>query len=294
MELGEAYALITAILWASAVVLFKHAGNSMSAHSLNLVKNTIAVSLLLPTALLVEGAQFPQLSTTHWAILIASGYFGIAVADSWYLQALRMLGAGRTAIVASLYSPMVIVLSIVLLGERLAWWKWSGFALVLGGILIAIYQRRYQQVDRQNLIAGIGFAIGAVFLTALGVVVMKPVLENESFLWLVWLRLLAGTLGLMLFLWWRGQMATTVRVLRTESHKWSTIIAASICGTYLAMIFWLAGFKYADASVASVLNETSSIFIVLLAWLFLKEAISKRKVVGVFTAFVGVVIFIGA
>ncbi|MEM7360176.1 MAG: DMT family transporter [Pseudomonadota bacterium] len=294
MELGEAYALITAILWASAVVLFKHAGNSMSAHSLNLIKNVLGVGLLVPTAMFIEGSQLPQLSALHWLILIGSGYLGIAVADSWYFQALRMLGAGRTAIVGSLYSPMVIILSIVLLGERLAWWKWSGFVLVLCGILIAIYQRQYQQVDKGQLRSGIALAIGAVFMTALGVVAMKPVLENDGFLWLVCLRLAAGTLGLMLFLGLRGQMSETIRIIRFEQHKWPTILAASLCGTYLAMIFWLAGFKHADASVASVLNETSSIFIVLMAWLFLKEELSKRKVVGVLVAFIGVIIFIGA
>ena len=61
----------------------------------------------------------------------------------------------------------------------------------------------------------------------------------------------------------------------------------------MALLFWLAGFKYANASVASVLNETASIFIVLMAWLFLKEELSIRKVVGIIMTFSGVLIFLG-
>jgi len=59
------------------------------------------------------------------------------------------------------------------------------------------------------------------------------------------------------------------------------------------MLFWLGGFKYANASVASVLNETANMFIVLMAWLFLKEKLTRRKVVGALLTFFGVVLFLG-
>jgi drug/metabolite transporter (DMT)-like permease len=51
-------------------------------------------------------------------------------------------------------------------------------------------------------------------------------------------------------------------------------------GAYLAMIFWVAGVKYTSASVASVLNQMSTVFIIFFAVLILKEKLSKRKVVG--------------
>jgi len=70
-------------------------------------------------------------------------------------------------------------------------------------------------------------------------------------------------------------------------------VLASFVGSYLALLFWLGGFKYADASVASVLNETANVFIVVMAWLFLKEAFSVRKVIGVALTFGGVLVFLG-
>lgn len=294
MGIGELYALTCALLWGTAVVLFKHAGNSMSADSLNLIKNSLGVALLIPTALLIEGAELPRLSTKEWLVVVATGYFGIAVADSWYLQALRHLGAGRTAIIGSLYSPFVIILSILILGERLDWWKWSGFILVITGVLTVVYQRHYQTVDRDDLTKGLALAASSVLLTALGVVLMKPILVNDGFFWIICLRLLAGAVGLTLFLLLKDHLGNTIRIIRNGNHNWKAIIPASVMGTYLAMIFWLAGFKYANASVASVLNETSNIFIVLMAWLFLKEDIGMRQIIGILIAFCGVVIFIAA
>jgi len=256
---GEVFALACALMWASAVVLFKYVGESMSANTLNLVKNILGLSLLLPTALLLEGVQMPMLSTIEWIILIASGYFGIAVADTWYLQALRNLGAGRTAIVASLYSPFVVMLSIIFLHETLALWQWLGFIMVLAGILVVVYQRSYQTVEQDVLLKGVVLAAASVFLTAAGVVAMKPILENDGFFWMVSLRMLAGVIGMLIFLAFKGQVASTLAVIRDGDHRWRHIVLASFVGSYLALLFWLGGFKYADASVASVLNETANV-----------------------------------
>lgn len=293
MGLGELLALVCALMWATAVVLYKVVGESMSANTLNLVKNLLGLALLLPTAMIMEGVEIPQLDLNMWVILIASGYFGIAVADTFYLQALRMIGASRTAIVASLYGPFVVLLSIFFLGETLATWQWLGFLMVLSGILVVVYQRSKQSLEAGVLLKGALLAAFSVFLTAAGVVAMKPVLVNDGFFWLVALRMLAGVIGMVAYLVIRGQVSHTYHVIMSGDHKWRSIVTASIFGSYFALLFWLGGFKYADASVASVLNETANIFIVLMAAMFLREALTFRKIVGVVLTFSGVLIFLG-
>lgn len=293
MGLGEILALICALLWASAVILYKHVGDSLSANTLNFVKNSIALCLLLPTALVVEGWVLPELSLVEWVVVAFSGYIGIALADTLFLMALRNLGAGRTAIVASLYSPFVVILSIVFLGERLALWQWLGFALVLFGIFVLTYQRHYSPVDRRHLLKGVALAACSVFFTASGVVAMKPILVNDGFFWMVSLRMVAGLFGMWLYLVIRGRVRVSINEVINGQHRWGAIVAGSVFGSYLALLFWLAGFKYTEASVASVLNETANIFIVLLAWVFLKEALTKRKLFGIIMTFSGVLIFLG-
>jgi len=293
MGLGETLSLICALMWASAVIIYKSIGNSLSANTLNLVKNLIALGLLMPTALLIEGLNLPQLSATDWVVVCLSGYIGIALADTFFLQALRYLGASRTAIVASLYSPFVVMLSIVFLGETLLAWQWLGFALVMLGILIVIYQRNAFAADNSHLVKGVVLATCSVFFTASGVVALKPLLVNEGFFWITSLRMLAGIVGMLLFALLKNQIGGMIREVRGGDHPWFKIMAASFMGSYLALLFWLGGFKYADASVASVLNETSNIFIVLMAWLFLNESLSKRKILGMIMTFSGVLIFLG-
>ena len=292
MGLGELLALICALMWASAVILYKYVGDTMRANTLNLIKNSIALSLLVPTAFLIEKFALPELTIKQWLIVALSGYVGIAIADTFYLKSLKYIGAGRTAIVGSLYSPFVVILSILFLSEQLLLWQWFGFVLVLLGVLIVTYQRNNQEIEKSLMIKGSLFAASSVFLNASSVVVIKPILEGDGFFWLVSLRMLAGLFGMWVYLFIRGQVQQTVSEIASPGHNWKGIAAASIFGGYIALLFWLAGFKYTEASTASVLNETSTIFIVLMAWVFLKERLSWRKIIGVMMTFVGVVIFL--
>ena len=65
---------------------------------------------------------------------------------------------------------------------------------------------------------------------------------------------------------------------------------AAVLGAYLAMIVWIAGMKYTQASTASILNQTSAIFVLPVAALMLHEAITARKLVAVALAVAGVVL----
>ena len=56
------------------------------------------------------------------------------------------------------------------------------------------------------------------------------------------------------------------------------------------MILWIAGFKYTYASIAAVLNQTSVIFAIILATVFLKESFSGRKYAAVVLAVMGVLL----
>ena len=71
------------------------------------------------------------------------------------------------------------------------------------------------------------------------------------------------------------------------SRVWVTLLPASILGSYVAMLLWLGGFKWATASTASVLNQLSSVFTIILARVYLKEQVSGRRALGAAAAVAG-------
>ena len=68
------------------------------------------------------------------------------------------------------------------------------------------------------------------------------------------------------------------------------MIPMSIFGPFLATLFWIAGFKYLPAGRAAIFNQTSTVFVILLAYFVLKEQMTKRKIAGVTLAIAGALI----
>ena len=283
--LGEIFSISAAACWAMGVVLYKQLGDRLPPVALNLLKNGIVVALMIPTVLAVHGLTLPSFEGWTLALTVLSGILGISVADTLYFKSLNTLGAGRVGVLGNLFSPMVILLSFLFLGERLTLLQFSGFLLVMFGVVMVNQRRIDETLAPSQLRLGLLTGIAAIALNAAGIVMIKPVLEREPFFWVALLRLIAALVP-MLWLW--RMLPAHHRVPDWRAVPWRLLIVAAVFGQYVAMLFWLAGYKYTSASVASILNETASIFILLLAWLLLKEPLGRRKLLGVACTFGGV------
>lgn len=291
--LGEMCALGAAVCWALALVFFKRTGEHVSALALNLFKNAVAL-LLLGTTLLVAPMNLEALANAEPAdflILAISGIVGIAIADTLFLEALRYIGVGLISIVECVYSPAVLLFSLLLLSESLTAAHYLGGGLIIGGVLLT--SRIKPPAGRTPLQLFVGLFLGgvSVSLMAFGIVFAKPVLEVLDFplILATTVRLLAGSVLLALFAWASPGRRHHFLAFRPTS-LWRLSVPGAVLGTYLAMILWVAGFKFADASIAAILNQTSIIFSIILASVILKEPFTRRKFLAVVLAFTGVVV----
>src|SRR5690606_29079969 len=116
------------------------------------------------TILVVDGPALPAIPLDHLGVILLSGLLGIAAGDTLYFRALNAIGASRIAVAQALYSPFVILLSMIWLGERLGPWQFAGVGLVLIGIVLVTWSRERQSVDARALRAGVAWAVLSVFL----------------------------------------------------------------------------------------------------------------------------------
>lgn len=291
MGRGEIFSLSSAACWALGVIAYKRLGESLPPIPLNLFKNGLVFVLLLVICLLGPEADAWRFSSTEVAISLGSGLIGIGLADTLYFRALNALGAARMGVIGNLYSPFVIVLSAAFLGERLNIVQWGGFVLVSAGVLVIATASHATLAPARRAQA---FALGALSIVAMAIaiVMVKRVLEAHSVWWVSLWRVGGGLAGLIAFGWARNE---AVRVhLALGARRWALLVAAALLGQFFAMLLWMAGYKYTSASVAAVLNETASVFIVLFAWLLLGEALARRKLAGIALTLTGVVVMIWA
>ena len=295
--LGEALALSCALSWSCALVLFKRS-ESVPPEAMNLFKNVVA-SLLLLATLPFEGGIDWDRSAEDWWRLVLSGVLGIAIGDMLVFVALKRLGAGLLAVVECGYAPCVVLLSVLLLEESLTPSFLVGGGLVVAGLLIAT---RAGGGTGAGALAttlspsksGVWIAILALVLMAFGIVYAKPAFEGGGLIEVTLIRLLAGVAGQLLWTLPRPQGRRCLWVFR-PSAVWRTLLPATVLGAYVSMILWIGGTKYTDASIAAVLNQTSVVFTLGLAWCYLGEKPGSRRLFGGGLALMGaVVVLIGS
>jgi drug/metabolite transporter (DMT)-like permease len=287
--MGEYFALATAVVWAIAVILFKKSGENVHPIALNLFKNFLAIALFVPTIYIFGESLFINATISDYSLILLSGIMGISLADTFYFIALNSVGAGIIAIIACLYSPFIIVLSMIFLGEKLAASQLLGAVLIISAVVIATYTKEKSGHSKSNLIKGVTLGALGTLMNAVAVVMIKPILNTSPLVWVSTYRILGGIIGLLIifiFIKNRSNILSTLKIRKS----WGFTITGSFMGAYLSMFLWLAGMKFTLTSIAAALNQTSTIFIYLLAILFLNEKLSFRKILGVALALIGVLL----
>jgi drug/metabolite transporter (DMT)-like permease len=274
--MGEFYALLTAVFWAGAVILFKRSGEDLPPLVLNTLRVTVSSVLLLGTMLLAGQPPWRQADGSDLVLIVASGLIAIVIADTLFHASLNRIGAGLTAIVDCLYPPLTAVFAFLLLREVLAPVHFLGMALVVGAVLVSSRAVPPAGVARRVLIQGILLGIAGMAALSLGIVIVKPVLTDQSVIWVTGMRQFVA-----LVLLWPALLATRqgrrdLRHLRLSRTMLRYAVPGTILGSYLSLMCWIAGMKHTTAGIAAILNQTATIYIIVLAWLLLKERLTRR------------------
>ena len=285
--MGDLYAVITAVCWSSAVILFDISTKNFTAIQLNVLKNFIGVFGFILTIFLFS-IPSPNFSQQDIFTLALSGFLGILIADGLFLESLRRLGSGISAVVSTIYTPTVFIIAFILFNETINLHSYIGGVLVLGGITISVFQPP-KTIKKRDLYIGILFGIMANILTAYSVLIIKPIMKNNSVIYVALYRFSIGFIfGILINILKSGIKQVIQKFKQGLTNQY--VILGAFLGTYLSVIFWLAGYKYTLAGRAAIYNQLSTVFIIILARVFLKEPMTSKKIIGVSLAIFGAII----
>jgi drug/metabolite transporter (DMT)-like permease len=289
--MGELLALLTALLYSTAVIFYKKSVVLSSPFALNIFKNTIALILLAVTAGLLGQTELSSIPTRDLITMLASGVIGIGISDTLFLMTLQRLGASRTALVDCLYSPFVILFSFLTFGETLAPLTILGGLLILASVFLSSQKSFDVPMPRKDFWIGCALGATAMATVAYAIVMVKPLLHSYPLTLMNAVRMSGGLACLLLSLPFHPDRRSVLDILRPQP-AWLWMFLGTLFGSYLSIVTWLAGFKYSQAGIAALLNQTSTVFIVVFAWLFLKEPLTRLKLAALAMAFVGTVVIL--
>jgi len=284
--MGELLALLTALLYSGAVIFYKKSVVETPPFALNFFKNILALMLLALTSVFLKQTAVLSIPTHDLAVMLASGALGIGISDTLLFMTLKKLGASRTALIDCLYSPFVILFSFLTFRETLSAVVALGGSLIIGSVLVSSLRGFGAPLPRQDFWIGSVLGASAMATVAYAIVMLKPLLHAYPLTQMNVVRMAGGLAIMVLSLPFRKDRKTVLSVLRPQP-AWTWMIAGTFLGSYLSIITWLAGFKYSQAGVAALLNQTSTVLIILFASLFLKEPMTRMKLLAAGMAFAG-------
>ncbi len=97
----------------------------------------------------------------------------------------------------------------------------------------------------------------------------------------------ARVLGAVILFWLLGLFYKSEKVDRKDYLKF---FYAAVCGVGINMVFFLKGLEYTSPVHASVIMTSSPIIILLMSSFFLKEKITRLKIVGVILGCIGAIV----
>ena len=287
---GELAALGAAFLWAAASVLYGRIGQYLSPLKMNLIKNLIAMAMVVGVLLPGGKGLFSGIDLFAGILLSLSGGIGIGVGDTAYFGALKRLGARRAVLLMILSPPITGILALIFLAESISVGAWLGVMITITGVAWVITERDSAADFGTNhkplgvalgLLAAVGQAIGAILSHA------AFLHMNVSPLRSALLRLFGGTIFVLIVM---------PVVKDTDGHgyenlhsfrRWRTIMFTVFIGTFMGIWLQQISLKYAAAGVAQTLFATSPLFVIPIVAV-MGESISLRALLGATLAIVGI------
>ena len=274
LNLGDIYAILTAICWSCGVICFDIAGRVLNSLQISLLKNIVGV-LGFIGFLLLQGDPFPLFDQHDYFILVVSGFIGVALGDLLFLASLRRIGSSLSAIISTSYSVSIFILAYIMYQEVISVFAYFGGVMVISGVIVGTRESPENRTPR-DIYIGAFYGFLAHFFTAYSVLLLRPVMESHPVVPIALVRFTTGIIfSAAAIIYLNGYSELRETMAKGFGHVY--LLAGSFLGTFLSVIFWLSGYKYTLAGRAAIYNQLSTIFIIILAAIFLKEVMTTKK-----------------
>lgn len=283
---------VTVLLWASAFVGIRAAGENYSPGALTLGRIavgtlTLAVMLLVSRAL-ARRKQNPAARSAGrlprgrvLALVIVWGVAWFGVYNVALNAAEQHIDAGTAALLVNLAPMIVAVLAGLFLGEGFPRRLIAGMVIAFAGVAIIGVSTSTGKIDA----LGVGLGLLAAVLYGGAATLQKSLLQHVDASTMTWIGCLAGTVACLPFL---PQLIRAV-----SSAPLSSTLAVIYLGVFpTAIAFTTWGFALTRSSAGRTAASTYAVpaVVVLLSWLLLQEVPPAAALLGGALALVGVAV----
>jgi drug/metabolite transporter (DMT)-like permease len=302
---GEMIAFATTLSWSIGIFPFTEAARRLGPNAVNHFRLLMAVVFLSILSLI-----FIPLSVTglfavplpsHWIWFGFSGVIGLALGDYFAFTSFAILGPRIASVFTTLAPAAALCTGYFIIGERINMIGILGILITIGGV---IWLTMSKTAKSKMTVHGSGKLERGIFCGIMAAVCQGVglVLANKGFTYgalpafhATWIRMLVATCLIFLLTLIRGKLKETIQPVIENRNKGNIYtLAGTIFGPVIgvSLSMYSVSLLQDKPSVAQTIFSLMPIAALPLAWVFYREKINARAILGAVIAITGVVILI--
>ncbi|MDF2753529.1 MAG: family transporter [Gaiellaceae bacterium] len=272
-------ALVTVVLWASAFVGIRAAGEDLSPGALSLGRLAVG-SALLGVFVLLQRGRLP--GRRDWPGIVVCGVLWFGLYNLALNEAEQRVDAGTAAMLVNVGPILIALLAGWLLKEGFPRALIAGCAVAFAGVVVIGLA-----TSERGVAAGWGavLCVAAAAFYAGGVVAQKPLLSRASALHVTWL---AATVGLVVCLPFAATLADEVNDADASSIAW--MVYLGVFPTAIGFLTWAYALSRTTAGRMGATTYLVPPIAILIGWALLAESPETLAFLGGALCLGGVVI----
>ncbi|MCE5260003.1 MAG: DMT family transporter [Chloroflexi bacterium] len=293
--LGMFLALLQSACWAGTSVILRVLSKRLDAYVVNGLRALAGwVVVILLTVLTGGFADWHLLTWQRLVFLVVPGILGGVFGDALYVYSLKAIGISRAFPISNMYPLFTVLLSALLLHERITWMMVVGMGLVLFGVYLVAHPRgpavdEPSTISRAELVKGVLLALGTAVIWGSTAVMLTYGLKGIDSALANTVRVpLVALIGLLV----AARRGTLVEVKAMSKSTVLLLILAGVLGWGVGSWFFTSALQLAGASKTTIIGAAAPLFATPLSMLFLRERPGKLTLAGTFLTVLGIALVV--
>lgn len=279
--------LLTVIIWGQTFVAIRYLVVRIGAGEVLLLRAGLS-SLCFLLIVLAGRRALGRFTRAEWGRLALIALCGVAINNVAQTFSQNYLTAALASLIVTSNPLFVVVLSRVLLGERLTRRKLAGIGLACVGFVIVLLWGGGGAHFSIHRLVGVGILLCAPLGWAIYTVVAKPVLARHEPHIVAGVTTVMGGLMLLPLLALRPGYVRDAAQL--NARGWLAALTFSVLAIVVGYTLWYRALRQLEPTQVAVYMYLVPFFGVLSSWLILGEHITPWLLLGGATILAGVIV----
>lgn len=275
---------VTVVLWASAFIGIRYAGEFLSPGPLTVLRLAIGTAML---GIFVLVRRDPLPRGRDWGLIVTIGVLWFAIYNVALNAGEQLIDAGTASMVINVAPVLIAVLAAWKLKEGFNKSLAIGLAIAFAGSVLVGMAPAAPSIDSATArpVLGVLLCLLAAVVYAVAVVIQKGLLQRVSG---IQITFWACAVGFVCTTPWTGQLVEELG--RAPSSAIWAVVYLGVFPTAIAFSTWAYALRFLAAGKLGATTYVVPAIVIVMSWLVLSEVPHWMAIAGGVTCLIGVAV----